>query len=298
MKILAVVVTYNRCLLLERCLNYLQVQDRPPEKILVINHSSTDGTQAMLDARQIDYITQANLGSSAGWSRGIEYALEHCFDAAWLMDDDGFPHSKALFHLEKALLPDRACVSSVVMRENNPDCFVFPFPRLNRKNMPIIFGKQRKIKSLSELKAVCPDSTYPFAHLFNGALISVAAIKATGNVNKEFFIYGEEVDYFFRLRKTGAVISHLDAIHYHPDVSQRGYNDIKLYYYLKNTLILNQRHFDWVYLRHLMTVIIVLSRTYMRNGCRYGIQLMFKPMFYRAFFRGLQGRVGHDYESN
>lgn len=297
MKILAIVVTYNRCSLLERCLNYLEAQVRRPDKILVINHSSTDGTQAMLDARQIDYITQDNLGSSAGWSRGIQYALEHEFDSVWLMDDDGFPDEKALFYLERALLPDRACVSSVVMKENHPNDFVFPFPRLNQKKMPVIFAKQRKIKHLSSLKAICVDGTYPFAHLFNGALISCSAIQAIGNVNTDFFIYGEEVDYFFRLRKAGAVLSVLEAIHYHPDVSQRGYHELKLYYYLKNTLILNQRHFDWVYLRHLMTLVVILGRTYQRNGWRYGTQFIFKPIFYRAFVRGLQGRLGHDYQS-
>jgi rhamnopyranosyl-N-acetylglucosaminyl-diphospho-decaprenol beta-1,3/1,4-galactofuranosyltransferase len=297
MKIIAVVVTYNRCQLLERCLNYLQAQVRVPDKILVINHSSTDGTQAMLDACQIDYITQPNLGSSAGWNRGIEYALEHGFDAVWLMDDDGFPHSKALSYLEKGLLSDRACVSSVVMQENNPEHFVFPFPRLNKKNIPVIFAKPRKIKTLAALKAGCPDNAYPFAHFFNGALISCSAIKLVGNVNKAFFIYGDEVDYFFRLRKIGKVMSILDAIHYHPDVAQRPYNDIKIYYYLKNSLILNQRYFDYVWFRHIMTLMIVLYRTSVRNGWRDFIKCIVNPMFYRAFFRGLQGKLGHDHEA-
>ena len=34
--------------------------------------------------------------------------------------------------------------------------------------------------------------------IFNGTLIAVNSINKIGNVNKDYFIYGEEVDYFHR----------------------------------------------------------------------------------------------------
>ena len=48
MRILAAVVTYNREKLLERCIDHLKKQTRPPDDIVVINNGSTDGTLAML----------------------------------------------------------------------------------------------------------------------------------------------------------------------------------------------------------------------------------------------------------
>ena len=97
MKILAAIVTHNRCQLLERCIDHLQMQTRLPDSIVVINNGSTDGTVDMLKHRNIQYITQDNVGSAGGWYRCIAHAMEHHFDAIWLMDDDGFPSQAALF---------------------------------------------------------------------------------------------------------------------------------------------------------------------------------------------------------
>lgn len=302
MKILAIIVTYNRCKLLERCLSNVRAQSRVLDKILVINNSSTDDTEVMLQQLAIEYITQPNLGAAAGWSRGISYALANDYDAVWMMDDDGYPDVDALAKLEKALKPPRVCVSSVVLQENNPENFVFPFPVLNHQKLPLIFGAPRKIKQLKTLQSLNSQllskpsaDTYPFAHLFNGALISIAAIKIIGNVNQDFYIYGEEVDYFFRLRKLGEVVSHLQAFHYHPDVTDRNLSDAKLYYYLKNTLILNKRYFDKVWLRQLMAIFATLVRSCQRNGPGYLFKAIFKAKIYLALIRGLQGKIANDF---
>ena len=295
LKIITIIVTHNRCQLLERCLQHVLSQTRRPDTLLVINHESTDGTEKLLNEQGVQYITQKNLGAAAGWSRGIEYALAFDYDAVWMMDDDGFPALDALKQLEESLVSPRVCVSSVVLQEDNPEEFVFPFPRLNSNQLPIILGKPRKIKKLKELKAYCAQETYPFVHLFNGALISTKAIQSIGNVNKNFFIYGEEVDYFFRLREQGEVVSLLNAYHYHPNVALRPYNEKKIYYYLKNTLILNQYYFDYVWIRHMMALVIILFRTWKRNGQKDLMKLIVNPKLYQAFKRGLQGKISHDF---
>jgi GT2 family glycosyltransferase len=119
-------------------------------------------------------------------------------------------------------------------------------------------------------------------------------------VDRDFFIFGEEVDYFFRLRSVGQVISVLDAIHYHPDVSQRPYTSAKVYYYLKNTILLNQRYFDWPWLRHCLAVLAVLTRTAKRNGLAEALSYLAgrrAPVFYSAIRRGLSGKVGEDFNA-
>ena len=298
MKILAAIVTYNRCTLLSRCIDHLQAQARRAQEILVINNASTDGTVEMLEQRNIPFVTQENVGSAGGWHRGIQYAIDHGFDAVWLMDDDGFPDRGALMALQAALVPGVACASSVVLCEDRPTHFVFPFPVLDDAGLPVVFGRPRKVGTLAELRTVALGGTYPFAHLFNGALVSVAAARQVGNVNRDFFIFGDEVDYFFRLRKAGKVISVMDASHFHPDVSQRPYTPAKVYYYVKNTLVLNARYFNAVWLRHFTTILAVLGRTASRNGVLTALSFLAgakAPAFYLAIFRGLQGKVGKDF---
>jgi len=297
-RILAIVVTHNRRELLSRCIDFLKEQTRPLDAVLVINNASTDGTVEMMERRNVPFVTQENVGSAGGWHRGIEHALDQGFDAVWLMDDDGFPDVGALEVLEAALVQGVACASSVVVKEDDPERFVFPFPLLNTSGLPVIWGRPRKLASIADLRVAAPGGTYPFAHFFNGALVSVSAVRQVGNVNTDFFIFGDEVDYFFRLCKAGKVISVLDAIHYHPDVSQRPYTRSKVYYYVKNTLVLNARYSKAVWLRHILTIAAVLVRTASRNGIGATLSLVLganAPMFYSAIARGLQGKIGKDF---
>lgn len=298
MKIVAAVVTYNRCELLERCVNRLQMQTRAPDLILVINNSSTDATEEMLRRRKISHITQRNTGSAGGWARSIQYAMENDFDAVWLMDDDGYPDENALGTLEAAMKPDVACASSVVLCEHKPTHFVFPMPLLDTSDLPVLFGVRRKIGKLHELRQIVPNGTYPFAHLFNGALLSIGAARKIQNVNHEFFVFGDEVDYFFRLREVGRVLSVLDAKQYHPDVRERPYTPAKVYYYIKNTLIINSLYLNAVPLRNILAIFAALGRTARRNSLLAALSYPFglrAPLFYRAIARGLRGQIGRDF---
>ena len=298
MKVLAAVVTYNRSQLLARCVGALEAQTRPPDRILVINNSSTDDTEEMLRSRGTDFITQPNLGGAGGFSRAIAEALEGGYDAVWLMDDDGYPAPDALGRLVARLEPGVACASSVVLRENDREHFVFPFPVLDKAGLPAIVAVPRKLTSLAQLRKRAPDGIYPFAHLFNGCLISIEAIRNIGNVEPAYFIMGDEVDYFMRLRQAGRVISDLDAHHYHPDVAGRPLNDVKVYYYVKNTLILNRRYFNRAALRNVLAVAAVLARTAARNGVSAALSFAMgrqSPVLRKAISRGLRGQIGNDF---
>ena len=298
MRIVAAVVTYNRRELLARCIDYLQRQRRPPDQILVINNASTDGTEEMLKARGVFHITQENLGSAGGWRRSIQYAIDENYDAVWLMDDDGFPDEGALAKLEAAMTEGVVCASSVVLREDKPTHFVFPTPILDADGQPAIFSFPRKIDTLEELRKLAPNGIYPFAMLFNGALISVATARRIGNVNHSYFLSGDEVDYLCRLQAAGRVICVLDAAQFHPDVSLRPFTPIKFYYYLKNTLILNTLYFNSKALRHLLAIAAILGRTARRNSPGEALSYVIgrkAPVFYRAILRGLRGEIGKDF---
>jgi GT2 family glycosyltransferase len=299
-RILAAIVTYNRMALLERCIDHVRGQSRPPDGLLVINNSSPDGTVEMLERKGVDYVTQSNVGSAGGWKRSIDAALTGGWDAVWLMDDDGYPAPEALARLEEALVPGITCVSSVVLCENDPERFVFPFPVLDRDGLPVMVARRRKIRRLAELREAAGGDTYPFAHLFNGALVLTEVARRIGNVNSDFFLMGDEVDYFMRLRKEGPVLSRLDAHHLHPDVSRRPLDAAKFYYYVKNTIILNRRYFTHKLARHFMAVAAALARTANRNSVGEALSYVAgprAPVLWKAVGRGLKGRIGKDFDA-
>jgi GT2 family glycosyltransferase len=275
-------------------------QTRPPDRLLVINNSSTDGTVEMLEKKKVGYVTQPNLGSAGGWARAIEEAKRGGFDAVWLMDDDGYPGAEALALLEASLTGDVGCVSSVVLRENDPEHFVFPFPKLDGAGYPVVLARRRKMHSLAELRSETKGDLYPFAHLFNGALVSVETARAIGNVSPDYFMSGDEIDYFMRLQRRGPIYSHLRAHHYHPDVTTRPLTPPKFYYYLKNTIILNRLYFNKKTMRHLGAIAAVLARTARRNSPAAALGYLVGPnarVLWKAVIRGLGGKLGPDFDA-
>ena len=168
------------------------------EKILVINNSSTDGTESFLLKNKIDHINQKNEGSVNGWHTAISYAKSNNFDYLWLMDDDGYPEIKALDNLLNFIKrnQDYACISSILIDDDDKNTFVFPMPILDNLGFPKILSRKRKIYNLIELQSIFNDKVYPYAQLFNCALISNDALRKVINVDKNYYIFGEEVDFY------------------------------------------------------------------------------------------------------
>src|SRR4029079_18265248 len=93
----AIIVTFNRVKLLERCVNALLTQTRRPDKILVVDNGSTDGTREWLQSRpEVEFITQSNEGSAGGFATGIRRALGMGVYHLWVMDDDGWAEGDCL----------------------------------------------------------------------------------------------------------------------------------------------------------------------------------------------------------
>ena len=99
----AVVVTYNRLNLLQRCIAALRAQTSRPD-ILVINNNSTDGTAPWLDAQpdlRVFHMAEL-LGGAGGFSFGMGQAVRLGYKYIWVMDDDCIPEPTALEELLKA----------------------------------------------------------------------------------------------------------------------------------------------------------------------------------------------------
>src|SRR5690606_21383745 len=108
MNITAAIVTYNRLDYLKQLISALKSQSRVPDRIVVINNSSTDGTADYLRQNpDIEVITQGNYGSSGGQFTAAKYCYESGSEWIWLMDDDVIPAINCLENLCKDLSQDR-----------------------------------------------------------------------------------------------------------------------------------------------------------------------------------------------
>jgi len=107
-KIAAVIVTYNRKIFLQSCLDSLLQQTRKVDKIFVVDNASTDGTENLIKERYLPtcsnlaYIRLSeNTGGAGGFHEGLNAAIRENFDWIWLMDDDVAPFGDCLEELLK-----------------------------------------------------------------------------------------------------------------------------------------------------------------------------------------------------
>lgn len=193
--ILAVVVTYNRKELLYKCIEALLNQTYNKFDILIVDNNSTDNTKEyidnLIDDKRVKYKnTLKNIGGAGGFNLGLKESIENKYDYTWMMDDDTICDETALEKLmdaSKILKKDYGFLASSVFFNDNVPC------QMNKQK-------------------ICKD-WYNHLHLLDSGIIKIyhstfvsffiknEVAKKEGLPIKEFFIWGDDVEYTNRLSK-------------------------------------------------------------------------------------------------
>lgn len=194
-KVIAIVVTYNRKELLKECINALLNQEYKNCEVLIVDNASTDGTyeyiRDMIDDNKIKYRnTSTNLGGAGGFNYGIKEAYKIGCDYIWLMDDDTIVLKNSLEELISAtgLIDDRfGYIASNVLWKDNTPCI------MNKQEIDKEWYKNSQLINNGILNI--KKST------FVSMLIPITVIKDIGLPIKEFFIWGDDIEYSNRISK-------------------------------------------------------------------------------------------------
>lgn len=203
MKVIAVVVTYNRCKLLKRNIACLRANN--PHAIIVVNNGSTDETGEWL-AEQTDLlvITQPNVGGSGGFYTGIQQAMQKGADWIWCMDDDVFPRPDCLSNLlPHTSSPDVGILAPRRLMEGN--IFTNDFQAVNLTN-PFTSMYKKKLK-----KQVVSKPVEILGTAFEGLFIRKEAVEKIGLPNKDLFIFCDDTDYCLRAVLAGYKILYIPS---------------------------------------------------------------------------------------
>ena len=194
-KVAVVVVTYNRKVLLKECINELLNQDYDNFNILVIDNASTDGTKEYIkkelkDKRVCYENTGANIGGAGGFNFGMKKAYELGCDYMWLMDDDCIVKKdslKKLIEADKTLKGKYGFLSSKVLWTDNSLCNV---------------NKQKFTKDYKENKELYEKGLYKTYYAsFVSFFVKKEVVEEVGLPIKEFFIWGDDIEYSNRISK-------------------------------------------------------------------------------------------------
>lgn len=200
-KIAAAIVTYNRKALLIECIQALLNQTYPVDEIYVVDNCSTDGTQELLKEnnlltnKKIKYKKMdSNTGCSWGFNTAVKQALLGKPDWIWLMDDDAIVDKNAL----------KEMVNSKQFK--NPKTGLLA---------PKVVDSKKKIQPVSMESVIINEKTFRHKTLtpddwkkesfqvgsfqLLGILVRESIIKEVGNVNREFFIECDDLDFTLRI---------------------------------------------------------------------------------------------------
>ncbi len=213
-KTCAVIVTYNRKLLLFENIKSLVTQSTKFNEILIVDNHSNDGTEEFIRSKidlksdNISFLRlNENIGGAGGFFEGTKYAYEKGYDFVFLMDDDGRPLNNQTFDL---------IYQKAIQIENENNLIFLNSLVINDKN-ELSFGL-RNISKLDELSTKSKNGIYVGSvNPFNGTLINSKLIKRIGFPNKDFFIKGDENDYQTRAHLAGAFIGTIiESLYFHP----------------------------------------------------------------------------------
>jgi len=180
-----------------KCLLSLETLDYPNYRVVVVDNGSTDDSADRIKKAHPDVEligTSKNLGFAGGNNVGIRYALERGADYVWLLNNDTKVDSHALTAMVEVAERDLeiGAVGSVLYYMDEPE-------RVQAWGggwVSLWWGISRHFAAPVPAERV---------HYITGAslLIRRKVLEEVGLLDEGFFMYWEDTDFGFRLRKAG-----------------------------------------------------------------------------------------------
>ena len=199
MKTAVIVPNWNGEDFLQPCIESLLTQT-VPATVIVVDNGSTDNSRKILESFGETIVTiyrEKNYGFTGGVNLGLEYAIDHGFDAAALLNNDAIAQPNWLEELSKKLSGNIGITTSLIL-SNSGATIDTTGEDLTIWGLP--YPKNRGL-SATNLKNVKDE--YVFAASGGASLYSVPMLKEIGLFDQDFFAYYEDVDISWRAQIAG-----------------------------------------------------------------------------------------------
>ncbi|WP_433476617.1 glycosyltransferase family 2 protein [Spirillospora sp. CA-142024] len=193
----AVVVTYNRRDLLDESLTALGAQTRVPDRIIVVDNASGDGTAAMVADRFPDVdllVLSRNIGGAGGFSAGMARALGSGTALLWLLDDDTVPEPGAL----EALLSARE--KAATGEDGPPALLASRVVWTDGRDHPMNTPRPKPRATVAESRIARAAGCVPIRSAsFVSVLVDAAAVRERGLPVADYFLWNDDFEFTTRL---------------------------------------------------------------------------------------------------
>ena len=212
-----VILSYNTFNITLKCLDHLFKSREVKLEVIVIDNASTDGSVAAIAKKfpQIKLIAnKSNIGFAAGNNQGMKLAKE---DTILLLNSDCFVYPDTLSKCLKQMQTHDVLGCQLL----NPGGSIQPswgyFPTLRRilqlmlfvDNFPIVrtYIDSIHVRDLGRFQNSREVNWLTAAFV----MLKANIFRKTGGIDEKYFMYGEETEWMFRIRKLGF------NIYYYPE---------------------------------------------------------------------------------
>ena len=257
-KVMVIVVTHNRKVLLERCLKALMNQTVELAYICIVDNASTDDTKScvteykkLYQERIIYQRMEKNLGGAGGFCSGFHRALE-IDDWDWLMvmDDDAAPCPDYTQKLLQAAETYHQEAKGYIGTE-----YVGYTDRRAYGGRRVIDNQRTLREKIVTQDKYCQPFFYVDIVTFVGLMLHRSVIEKVGYPDDTLFIYYDDTDYCIRVRKYTKIMHVTDAkiIHredFEKDVLGNSKKEWRRYYLYRNELVIKKRYIPSFFVRY------------------------------------------------
>lgn len=239
-----VIVTFNRKDKLITAIQSVLDQTIKPQKVLIVDNHSDDGTQDLVRKNYQDEIENGlidyhylpeNIGGSGGFSKGVEYASEYETDYIAVSDDDAF-YKKDYFEKISDAAKENPAVKAFqgVAYDSNSD-------KVSIQGKKIINWNSLDSENIKmQKKAIYADLA-----TFVGFVFTREIVSKVGYPVNDFFIWNDDAEYSLRMRNITKILQVKNAIVDHAGTQRVGgaLTPIwKTYYGFRNKIVLRKKY--------------------------------------------------------
>ncbi len=245
--VLISVLNYNNFKVTKNCINSILSNLKEDFKLLIIDNNSNDGSYSLLCKEFPNILckkSKKNGGYAFGHSISVDYAIKNQFDFIWILNNDLTIRKNTL---KKLLNAAQKCgpglYGSITLKSEAPDVVNFGGGKTGNTSLPFDYNSFENFPLEKYLK----ETTLRTVQAIEGSsfLIPVDVIKEHGFMKKDFFMYGEETDYCYKLNKIGIksyVVPGSIVLHKGAE-SLKGSIHLVRYYRRRNFLFFEKTHY-------------------------------------------------------
>lgn len=246
-RIACIILNWNGGATIRSCVESVHSSAGVQVQILVVDNGSVDGS---LDECQQLYSDihimslENNVGLAAARNIGIRWAIERGFPLVLFIDDDATVDTATLKELAASLLrnPDNGVVTPRIFSGNGTGVIWYDGGKLGWFGQPVHRNMWRRENEVGAGGIV--ESAFATGCCM---MTRTEVLKEVGLLDEEFFVYGEDVDFSFRVRAGGFKVLHLpSASAWHMQSSDTKANRGKWfrdYYVTRNNFLLFRKHY-------------------------------------------------------